>query len=530
MVPILMVRLFRLAGLCLAAVLAVACDKVPLFAPSQSTITLTAGQRVLALNTSVEITAVVVEPSGTPVQNGTAVRFSTTLGRVDPVEVETRNGVATATFHAGSTSGLAEVRAISGGAGGTTPAAGNGANATAATNVVTFTIGAAAADTVTIRANPSSVPPSGGTVEVNAIVLDATGQGVAGIPVTFSATRGTLSNIVSTSNTNGVATVSLTTNVETSVSATAGSKSTTTAAVVTVQSAPSITVTCQGSGTAGASCSQTVGQPVTFTIAKATGSSALVSAVLTFGDGESATLGTLSSQVSVTHTYTAVSAYTATVTATDVNGQVTTASVAVATIRSTPSITVTCQGSGSSGLTSCTQVTGQPVTFTITKATTSTLLVSAVLTFGDGDTATLGTLTSAATVTHSYSSANAYTATVTATDVNGQTTTSSVAVNVTARTPLTVIFSTVTADTATATGRRFSFTLTVTAGAETNIPIESVSWNFGDTGTAVTASTSGLSTSHVYTTSTARAVVTATVRTQDGRSGTAQAEVQPIFP
>ena len=49
MVLSLMVRLFRLAGLCLAAVLAVACDKVPLFAPSQSTITVTAGQRVLAL-------------------------------------------------------------------------------------------------------------------------------------------------------------------------------------------------------------------------------------------------------------------------------------------------------------------------------------------------------------------------------------------------------------------------------------------------------------------------------------------------
>ncbi|MEQ1896406.1 MAG: Ig-like domain-containing protein, partial [Vicinamibacterales bacterium] len=301
MVAILMVRLFRLLGLCLAAVLAVACDKIPLFAPSQSTITLTAGQRVLPLNASVEVTAVVVEPSGTPVQNGTAVRFSTTLGRVDPVEVETRNGVATTTFHAGTTSGVADVRATSGSAGGTS--SGTGTTTTTATNVVTFTIGAAAADTVTIRTNPSSVPASGGTVEVSAVVLDANGQGISGIPVTFSANHGTLTDIVSVSNANGVATVGLTTNVETSVSATAGSKSTATAAVVTVRGTPAIAVACQGSGSAGTSCTQTVGQPITFTIKKATGSSALVSAVLAFGDGGTSALGTLSSEVTVSHTY-----------------------------------------------------------------------------------------------------------------------------------------------------------------------------------------------------------------------------------
>ena len=525
-----MVRLFRLAGLCLAAVFAVAYDMVPLFSTTQSTITVTAGQRVLALNASVEITAVVVEPSGIPVQNGTAVRFSTTLGRVDPVEVETRNGVATATFHAGSTSGTAEVRATSGAAGGTASSGTGNATTTTATNVVTFTIGAAAADTVTIRTNLSSVPLSKGTGEVNSIVLDANGQGVAGIPVTFRADNGTLSNIVATSNGNGVATVGLTTNVTTKVSATAGSKSAT-EVTVTVLSAPSITLTCQGSGTAGlTTCTQTVGQPFTLTIAKATGSSALVSAVLTFGDGESAALGTLSSAATVSHTYSSLNAYTATVTATDVNGQITTASVAVATTRSTPSITVTCQGSGSSGLTSCTQVTGQPVKFTIAKASTSTLPVSAVLTFGDGDSATLGTLTSAATVTHSYSSATGYTDTVTATDVNGQTTTSSVAINVTARTPFTAVFSapTITADTA--TGQHVAFTVTVSRTTEL---VESVCWNFGD---GASASTSGRSTAHVYTladsmpapslTEMRSYTVTATVRTQDGRTGTARTEIQ----
>ena len=523
MVLILMVRLFRLAGLCLAAVLAVACDKVPLFAPTQSTITVTAGQRVLALNATAEITAVVVEPSGTPVQNGTAVRFSTTLGRVDPVEVETRNGVATATFHAGSTSGVAEVRATSGAAGGTASGGTGNATTTTATNVVTFTIGAAAADTVTIRTNPSSVPPSGGTVEVNAIVLDANGQGVAGIPVTFRADNGTLSNIVATSNANGVATVGLTTNVTTNVSATAGSKSTATAAVVTVQSAPSITVTCQGSGTASlTNCTQVAGQPFTFTIAKATGSSSLVSAVLTFGDGESVALGTLSSAVSVTHTYASVNAYTATVTATDGNGQVTTASVAVS-VTARPPLTVTFSTVTADTATT----TGHRFTFTLTVAAgaeTNIPVESVSWDFGDGNTASTSGLSTAHVFTATAN--RTVSATVRTQDGRSATARTTVVANVVSRAPLTVTFSTVTADTATASGHRFTFTLTVAAGSETGILVESVAWDFGD---GTTASTSGLVTSHVYA-ATATRTVTATVRTQDGRSATARTEIQPRLP
>src|ERR1044071_3802105 len=84
----------------LAAVLAVACDKVPLTAPASSTITLSAPTRTLPTGGSTELSAQVIEPAGTPVQNGTTVRFTTNLGRVDPVETTTRNGIATTTFFA----------------------------------------------------------------------------------------------------------------------------------------------------------------------------------------------------------------------------------------------------------------------------------------------------------------------------------------------------------------------------------------------------------------------------------------------
>lgn len=439
-----MVRRASVLCLCALAVLSAACSKVPLFAPSQSTITLTAGQRVLPINGTVEVTAIVVEPSGTPVQNGTVVRFSTSLGRVDPVEVETRNGVATTTFSAGASSGIAEVRAVSGAAGSSTSSS-SGANGAAATtsttNVIGFTIGSAATDTVTISTKPSTVPASGGSVEVNAVVRDANGQGLSGVPVTFSANHGTLTSTLAISNENGVATVGLSTSVETSVSAVSGSKSTATAATVTV-------------------------------------------------------LGL-------------------------------------------PAVTLTCQGSGSAGLTTCSQVVDQPVTFTATKASTSTPIADAYIDFDDTNKTTLGTLSSASTVTHTYRSTNPFTATLVATDANGQVTRASVAINVIAATvkaPLTVTFSSQTPDTATATGQRVPFTLTVTAAGETNIPVESVTWNFGD---GVTATTSGLSTAHVYDTTTSSPAasstsrgytITATVKTQDGRSGSARTEVQIKLP
>ena len=148
------------------AVLTAACDKAQLLAPTKSTITLTAPTKVLPSNGTTPITAAVIEEAGTPVHNGTTVRFTTNLGRVDPVEVQTTNGLAITTFFAGPNSGTAEIRATSGAA--------TGGTGTTATNVVTITVGAAAINAVTLRASPSSVGPNGGTVELIAnVVTDA---------------------------------------------------------------------------------------------------------------------------------------------------------------------------------------------------------------------------------------------------------------------------------------------------------------------------------------------------------------------
>ena len=106
---------YLLLGL-LAIVATAACDRDPLVAPVASTISVSATDTKVPPGGSTDVFAVVVEEAGTPVHNGTVVRFSTTLGRVEPETATTRDGVARATFTAGSTTGTAKVTASSGAA------------------------------------------------------------------------------------------------------------------------------------------------------------------------------------------------------------------------------------------------------------------------------------------------------------------------------------------------------------------------------------------------------------------------------
>jgi hypothetical protein len=82
----------RLLAAALILATSAACDKVPLTAPTESTIALFAAGNVVPLNGSLDLVATVTEPAGTPVHNGTLVTFTTTLGRVEPAEARTTNG------------------------------------------------------------------------------------------------------------------------------------------------------------------------------------------------------------------------------------------------------------------------------------------------------------------------------------------------------------------------------------------------------------------------------------------------------
>ena len=304
-----------------ALIAAGGCDKSQLLAPTRATITISTPVRFLPTNGTAEVSAVVIEEAGTPVQNGTIVRFSATLGQVDPVQAQTRNGVAVTTFRAAGSSGVARIRASSGAATGGDDDA----------DVVEITIGAAAVNTVTIRANPGSIGPTGGTVQLIATVVGENGQALEGIGVAFNTDHGTLSAANATTNSSGEARTTLTTSQQTVVSATAGTE-TSSNVTIAIRSGPIVTLACapaSGTGNCAAVQASTANNTATviFTITKATGSSALRTATLDFGDGTSQALGNLAGgTATATHTYEGPSGstartYTATVQATDINGE-----------------------------------------------------------------------------------------------------------------------------------------------------------------------------------------------------------------
>ena len=189
------------------ALAAAAAIRAPLTAPTGSALTITAANSFVPTGGTTEVTAFVVEESGTTVQNGTTVRFTTNLGRMEPAEAQTRNGYAVVTFVAGDLSGLADVTAISGGVGaGTGSGNGNGdGNTATSSNTVRITVGAAAVETVSLAANPGSVPSSGGTVDLLATVVAANGRSLSGGSRDVRVDRGALSSPTAITDANGQA-------------------------------------------------------------------------------------------------------------------------------------------------------------------------------------------------------------------------------------------------------------------------------------------------------------------------------------
>lgn len=271
-------RPFLAAAILGLGVVTAACNG-PLLAPSSSTVTISATSRTVPVGGSTEVSAFVAEQSGTPVQNGTLVRFNTSLGRIDPVEAETRNGMAVTTFY-GDVSGVAEVRATSG-------SIGSASGSTSATNVVQITVGESI-EAITLSANPASVASTGGTVNLLAVVVGTSGRGIPNIPVTFTSSEGQLSNPRISTDAAGEARVTLTTDRTATITAAAGTKTSNQVTVTRRDPAPTPNVTFSSATSETASAQ---GQRWTFT-ATVTGtdaSSLPTTYEWTFGDGTTAT-------------------------------------------------------------------------------------------------------------------------------------------------------------------------------------------------------------------------------------------------
>jgi hypothetical protein len=346
---------------------ALACDKVPLLAPTGSVISLFATANTVPLNSEIEIVANVIENgvtsttggttgtpgtattttttpgAGTPVQNGTLVSFTTTIGRIEPSEARTNNGQVRVKFISGSQSGTATITAFSGGASG---------------KLENLKVGAAGVERVLVSASPQTLGPSGGSSTITARVEDVSGTGLSGISVTFTTDAGTFSSTSVTTDATGTAQTTLTTSRAAKVTASVAGKT----ADVTVGLNPRTGVTLAGPTTP-----VSAGVPATFTVG--VGATANIRDVtIDFGDGERRSLGAISASTTIQHTYLEAGTFNVTATATEASGFVEPVSTAVTILPGQPpAVIITASNTNPS--------VGETVIFTATvSGATSTVL------------------------------------------------------------------------------------------------------------------------------------------------------------
>ncbi|HET9833170.1 MAG TPA: PKD domain-containing protein [Vicinamibacterales bacterium] len=417
----------------LAFAIEAACNRVPLLAPSGSTITLTTATSILPVNGSATVTAQVVENAGTAPQAGTHVTFTTSLGTIQPNDATTdSSGRASAVFTS-SSSGTATITAISGGA------------TTGTNGALKILVGSAGVQRVVVNATPATVPALGGSSTISATVFDVNGNLMNDIPVTFTTTAGTLSVGVANTTGGGIASTTLTTAQTATVTANVGvGNSTTTPTTPTTPgtgtgggsgtTAPTPSASGQASGSvtvniAGAptivitppSSPPSAGVPASFTIAvnpAAQNGSAIKAVTVDWGDGSTTELGTVTGNAVVSHIYVDPKTYVVKVAATDAAGNTTTSSTVVNVITAisptviiTPTLPSTCTGQATVNLQI--QVT----------APAGIGISSVVVNFGDGSSSNLGGLTGTTTIPHSYNCGANPTVSVAVTDTLNRTTT-----------------------------------------------------------------------------------------------------------
>jgi len=174
-----------------------ACDKATPTAPAGTVLTLSINPTDISLSGSATVTVTARKENGTPVNPGTQIRLSASLGLLDAEVLETDDaGVAVTALRGDGRIGTSEVIARSG---------------AAESNMVTVQIGRLASN-VSLQADPPNVDETGGTITLRAVVRDDQGQPLPEVPVNFQSDVGTLASgggFVNT-NSNGVAADTLT--------------------------------------------------------------------------------------------------------------------------------------------------------------------------------------------------------------------------------------------------------------------------------------------------------------------------------
>ncbi len=468
-----------------------ACDKVPLLAPSGSTISLFASSSIVPSNGTVEIIATVIESSGTPVHNGTTVTFFTTLGTMDPMEATTKNGKATVHLVAGTQSGEAHIRAAS------------GSFQTTEADALVIKVGSAAAGSVQLTASSLSLPAAGGTVNLLAAVLDIAGNRLPGVNVSFSSTSGTLGQSDVVSDSNGEARTTLAATADATVTATVSGATPAPAPAtinIKVRIAPGVSI-----GTASPNPA-TAGQPVVIpvTITVAAGGAAVRTATIDFGDGSALQTLSTSGLTNAVHTYARSGTWVTTATAVDAAGESGTATMPVIVKPQAP-IPVTIS------------VSANPTSNTVTTFTgNATLPAGAAIeswdwNFGNGVTKS----GNSPIATCIYALPGTYSVSLTVTTTDGASGFTQIDVIVQGTTSTVSLF---VSDSTPSIGVPVTFTATVASG----LVATQYRWSFGDGSFPQTSTANAIA--HTFTAANTY-TVTVTVTLSDGSSASASLTV-----
>ena len=375
---------------------------MPLLAPSGSVITLFAAANTVPLNGDVEIVANVIENggrstddadapttpgtttpgnrattpatttttsagAGTPVQNGTLVSFTTTLGTIEPSEARTDNGQVRVRFIAQGQSGLATITAFSGGASG---------------RLENLKVGSAAVERVIVSASPQTLGPAGGNSDhFGARRRYIRGRPARGAGHVHERQRHALRVVRDHrrqrrrhGDAQYVTSVQVTANV-------AGKT-----ADVTVGLNPRTGITIAGPTT-----QVSAGVPATFTVNVGTTAN-VRDVVVDFGDGTRRSLGAISGSTTINHTYNDAGTFNVSATAQEASGFSETVSTDISVLPGQPpGVIVTASDP--------TPSVNQTITFTATVSGATSTIQSFQWEFGDGTTA----VTTGPQISKSYS-------------------------------------------------------------------------------------------------------------------------------
>ena len=160
------------------ALMASACglDRKTVLAPNDATLAVTAPAGFVVVNQSTTLAVSATRTDGSAVPDGTEVTLTATAGEFAQPKVRINNGTATVAYKAGPQFGLTQILARSGDL----------------TATFDLPVASAPVTRVQVAADPGVLPVGGGAADLTAWAFAADGQTVAGVPIKFETSVGTV--------------------------------------------------------------------------------------------------------------------------------------------------------------------------------------------------------------------------------------------------------------------------------------------------------------------------------------------------